>query len=141
MSGVGSRYTANEIWLFLDGPRLIDGSDLNHNFELLFYPQSSTVIITPGTTSYIVKPRDFTLLINTTSSDVNIFLLPCQNFQQTMLNIKKNDTSANKVIVRPSAGQTIEKAATTNDPFYMTQPLQTVTLCSDFSSNWPILGT
>jgi len=142
MSEVYSKYELDELYRFLDGPRLIDGSDLNHNFELLFYPSPFNIpTITPADSPYYVRPTDTVLLCDTTDGNITILLPDARDVFQKTLAVKKNDLSANEVIVTPVLGDTVDLQYTHASPYLLTNALQAVILVSDFVSNWPIIAT
>lgn len=138
---MSQKYTPGELILFLDGPRLIDGSDLNHNFELLFYPDSSTRHVTSAQSPYTVLETDQTILVDATAGNVTILIPDARFFLRPQLNIKKTDSGVSTVTVKPILGDTIDGAYNNTYPYVLTQPEQAIILVSDYVSNWPIVAT
>jgi hypothetical protein len=118
------RGSASIFWTPVDDPG-------NDEVDLLAHANPFAGVVAVSTTPYVVGDDEFILLVDATAGDITIQLPSAADIGRT-LEIKKVDSSANKVIIDPDGAELIEGDATLELLFEG----ESVPLVSDGGSNW-----
>lgn len=107
-------------------------ANITNSKEGLAYNANATTVTE---SSYLVKKRDHTVLVNATAAAVTISLPPVSPKEYPLVIIKKVDSGSNTVTIDADGSQTIDGATT----YVLSRQHQSVELHSNGSS-WYVLG-
>lgn len=107
-------------------------ANITNSKEGLAYNANATTVTD---SSYLVQPRDHTLLVNATAANVTISLPPTSTKRYPLLVVKKTDSTGHTVTIDADGSQTLDGATTV----VLSTQNQTVTLHAN-ASVWNVLG-